>query len=234
MSSETTNPATAYNEAVALLSQKGASNAEWGQAIAKLLEVQATGVTSAPLEANLARAYYKLENYPKAIEHFEKAIHIDRFNSSYRADLAMAQAKNPGNLATRIEHPAEWGAWVSSYIRPQEALFVSCFGFLLFLAFGLMKKKIKKLSWISAIIVFVLAISFSLFTYSGASIAIVTSLGDVSIRSAPLASAEEVMSIKPGSRLRILDQSGEFTEVERPNVFRGWISSDKIKSIQDL
>ncbi len=234
MSDENINIATAYNEAVALLSQEGAGSAQWGEAISKLLKIKSSGQSSSALEANLGRAYFKLENYPKAIEHFELAIRFDRFNSQYREDLALAQSKNPGQLATKIEHPAEWAAWTNSFVRPEEGLFGLSFFLLLFLAYPLLVKPYKKIVWGIVPLLFVVAFAFSIFSYSGNSIAIVTSPADASIKSAPLDSAEEIMIIKPGSRLRILSESGSFTEVERPNVFRGWVASDKIQRIKNL
>lgn len=223
-----------YEEAISLLSRKGASPAESGKAILLLQNIRATGETSPQLEANLARAYFRLENYPKAIEHFELAIRYDRWNSQYRKDLVLAQEKNPGNLATGIEHPAEWGAYASSYLRPQEALFFSSLLLFAFLAYSILIKPFKKSTWIVGSLFFVFAFGISALSFTGSSIAIVTSSKDVSVKSAPLESAEEVILLKPGSRLRTLNESGKFTEVERPNVLRGWIATESITSIQDI
>lgn len=222
------------DEASRLLTAEGSDKTAWGEGIALLQKAKAAGLYSPQLEANLGRAFYKLENYPKAVEHFEKAIQFSRWNSSYRDDLKLAQEKVTGQLGTPMQHPAEWGATISSYLRPQEILWVSSLLAIAFLSFLYLKKRVKKKVLITGFSALALCFGVGLFATTGSSIALVKNLNEVAVRSAPLDSAETVVSVNAGTRLRILSTSGEFTEVERPNSFRGWIRSENIQRVSDL
>lgn len=222
------------NEASRLLTAEGADKSAWGEGIALLQEAKAAGLYSPQLEANLGKAYYKLENFPLAVEHLEKAVQYSRWNNSYRSDLKLAREKIPAQMGSTMEHPAEWGATFSSYLRPQEILWASsllCIGFLAFLYF---KKRSSKKFVVVGFSTVLLCFGLGLFATTGSSVALVKNVSDAVVRSAPLESAETLVEVGPGTRLRIVDTSGDFTEVERPNSFRGWIKSENIQRVRDL
>lgn len=222
----------AYASALKILGDKATQPAQLGEAIELLNKIRDAGQTSAQLESNLAKAYAKLENWPMAIEHFESAIHLDRWNIGLRQDLNFVQSKIEGNLGTAISHPAEWGQTLNSFLSTQElfAFSASVLWIVLFVWFR--KRKLGLGVWIPSLSLIILLFGLSFFSLSGQKLAVMNSKTDEPLRSAPLENAEVLFQLKPATRLRILRVSDSYSEVERPNSFRGWIENKNLRQLK--
>lgn len=221
----------AYSQAIKILGDKSTQTAQLGQAIELLQKISAAGYTSPQLEANLGRAYAKLENWPQSILHFQKALSQDRWNSELRSDLAFAQEKIEAGLGRPLAHPSEWGYSIASYFRPPE-LFAA--GFLLtwiILMTAFYKKGLSKKVWIPSSIILVGIFCLAGMSITGSSLATVSSADSVSMRVAALENSEEKVLLKPGTRVRVIRTSGAFTEVENPATGPGWVESKAITSV---
>lgn len=212
---------TRFDEALQLLSEK-----RLNEGIALLEKIRKEdGLTSAGLEANLGKAYSQNGLTAKSLEHFERAIVLDRFQSTHRQDLKLAQMKVGEGLGRPMSHPSEWAWTLKSYIRGGEALSLALVFLFVFLSLRFFRPKLKKAAWIS-LGLFGFLLAMATFTQYSGSVAWLSE--EAKLRSAPLSSAEEIREIPRGTRLRVLRSSGDFSEVERSGSIRGWIEKGKI------
>jgi hypothetical protein len=187
--------------------------------------IRQQGFTSPALEADLGRALVETGDPGHGVLHLMNAVALDRMDSSYRHDLLVAQSRVEGGVGLPMSHPSEWGFKIGSYIRPTESLALAAVFLLVLLGTRFLRPLSKRIQigLAACILVF---IALGIFAQSARSIAIVTREAD--LKSAPLASSDVLQSLKPGTRLRIIRNSGNFSEVERPNAFRGWMSSNEL------
>lgn len=204
-----------FDEGVKLLSET-----RYPEAKEKFIAVQKANFASADLDANLGRALVESGETGPGIYHLQKAIGQERFDSLHRNDLRFAQAKVESAWGLPMKHPAEWGEQISTYLRAPESFATSTFLILLFAAlrFLRMGRGYVRALLVAGAVVFVLFGALSLYGRS-----LGTLVQDSELRSAPLASAEVTQALKSGVRLRVVRQSGDFSEVERTGAFRGWV-----------
>lgn len=221
----------AYASALKILADKNTQTAQLGEAIQLLSKIREGGFSSPQLEANLGRAYGRLENWPQSIFHFEEALRQDRWSSEIREDLVFAQEKIQAGMGLPLSHPAEWGYRISSYVRSSELFSVSFACLWVFLYFWYQKRRLHPKIWVPSTLLLLALFSASFFSLAGRGLAVLSTPTDVALRSAPLENAEEIAQVRPGTRLRVLRSSGAFSEVERPNAFRGWVESKSLRSL---
>jgi tetratricopeptide (TPR) repeat protein len=221
----------AYSQALQILGDPSTQTAQLGQAIELLNKIRENGWTSSQLEANLGRSYARLENWPKSIVHFQESVRLDRWNSTLRSDLMLAQEKVEGAQGLPLNHPAEWGYRIASHARPAELFATSLLLCWVVLFFVFIKRGLPRKIWIPSVLLIAFGLGLSAFGISARSLATVVSPAPAPLRSAPLENSEELMLLRPGTRVRILRTSGSFTEVERPNSFRGWMDQSSLYSV---
>ena len=222
----------AYTSALQKLASKNIPNSTLGEVVELLTKIRDTGVNSPQLESNLGKAYGRLDNWPAAVEHLENSVHMDRWNSSYREDLRLAQEKIQGGLGTPMSHPAEWGYLIASYARTEELLTASSALLWIFLFYWYRVRTLKAKMWIPSVLLIVAMFGATIFSLSADNLAILDSKSEVTLHSAPLENSEVIAQLKAGTRLRVLRESGNYSEVERPNVFRGWTLSSSLKKLE--
>ena len=199
------------------------------EGIDSLRSLRKQGFTSSELDVNLGRALVERGDMGEGLTYLESAVAIDRFDSRNRQDLEFAQSKVPNNAGTPMSHPAEYAHNIATYLRPLEALSISSLFLIVFGATVLIRgrKNPPKRSFVLSMLLFATLItSLGLFATTGRSMGYV--MADVDLRSAPLESAEVIMPIKAGSRVRLIRRSGNYSEIERSNAFRGWVLNDSL------
>ncbi len=203
---------------------------DYSKATELLQSLVEKNLTSPDVESNLGRSLIETGQIGRGILHLERAVFLDRFDGQRRSDLQFARSKVPGGEGRELSHPSEWGATLGSYLRSTEALSMATSFFLVLLGVQFFKRKIKAhQKWvISSGLLCVCSLILAAMALWGESIVIVTS--DANLHSAPLSSSTTLMQLKSGARVRILRPAGEFTEVERPNLGRGWIESVRLAS----
>ena len=193
--------------------------------------IKLKGKTSFELEANIGKTYFELKNYPAAVKSFETAVFLNRFDSSAREDLKLAQAKIEKNFGSSFSHRSEWGATINSWIRFEEAFVLGLLALAVFLFLRLLKRAFKiqtRTLFFSALVsVFFFLISF--VGHWGTQISRTTF--DCALRTTPLESTDPQQVLPEGTRLRVIRESGNFFEVERVGAFRGWIEKNKIQPV---
>ena len=192
--------------------------------------IRATGRTTAALERNLGRSKMLSGQPGEGIRYFENAVALNRWDGDARADLALAQSKVEGGFGEAIAHPAEWGARLASYARPEELCTVGVAGALLLITVRLfVRDRRRMMLTVLTTSLAVMGLGLSIFALTGRSIA--TLAADSELKSTPLASGETTLTLKTGTRLRVVRTSGDYSEVERPNGFRGWVPAKNIERL---
>lgn len=200
------------------------SNGDYHKAKADLLAIKEKGISSGPIEYNLAETYFHTNDLGFAIAHLNNAIHLDRFNFQYREELEKLQKKVTAGTGTQMDHPVESAFLVRSFLRPNEALFLGSLFLLAFLFLKLLHKKaFLKFSCLTLTILFAFLAGFS---YWGQNMAVVKV--ESKLKETPLLTAKTIRGISAGSRLHIIKESGDFLEVERSKSFRGWVPKEDI------
>jgi hypothetical protein len=219
----TASPEQVFSEAV---SQLAAGRPQ--EALPRFEAIVKSGFTSEAVERGYGRALVENGQLGPGIAHLTRAVALDRFGSAARADLKVARSKVESGYGQPMAHPAEWGQRISSYARPSELGAVGVLGVLCALAARLfLREPLRKKLSLTALVFGVAVAGAGVFATSGRSLAVV--VAEAELKAAPLESSASLSSLKSGMRVRVLRESGDFAEVERTNVFRGWMP---VKSLE--
>jgi hypothetical protein len=203
---------------------------KYKESIEELTQIRAQGFTSASIEDALGRSYVETGEIGKGMSHFTNAISLDRFNSNYRQNLRVAQEKSEAGLGLPMQHPAEWGHTLASYVRPAE--FFSLASIFLLLAAAITFSRSSQRGWILArrwcLAAVILTTACGIFAINSRSIALITE--NDSIKAAPLESSETKSEVKAGARVHIIRKSEDYVEIERPNAIKGWVLASHIEA----
>lgn len=222
---ENSSPEQVFAEGTARLAE-----GKYAEAATQFEAILKTGFTSSALERNLGRAQVESGKLGEGIVHLTRAVALDRFDRAARNDLRVAQARVEAGYGVPMANPAEWGQRISSYARPAELGVASSLLLLGSLSAHLfMQVARRRRVTIVALVLGVFALVATGFSLTGRSLAVVVT--EAELKQAPLESASTISALKPGMRVRVLRDSGAFTEVERTNAFRGWIpTTDLVRS----
>lgn len=219
------------------------SNGEWGSAIAAWNMLEATKSESAVLYYNIGNAYFKAGDYAKSILNYERALKIDPSNSSAGYNLELARTK----IKDRIDEVPEfflvtWTKNVSYLLSSNVWAVLGLVFFAAFLALLLLfilgrSSNVRKTGFYTAIAAFLLCIpafGFSISqrkAYIKADTAIILS-PVTSVKSSPSAeSAKDLFVLHEGTKVRILDKVGEWSNIELADGRQGWMMSDSMEII---
>ncbi len=212
-----------FDEGVKLLSEK-----KFAEARDRFLLIQKSGHSSADFQANLGQAQVESGELGPGIFSLHLAVAQDRWDSQHRRDLNFAQTKVESGWGLPMKDPAEWGQSLSTYLRPTEMASLCALFLLAFLTLRFYKK-LKKGPALALLFLTLASAGGAGLAWWGRSIGIVQS--HTVLKNAPLESAEQSTELKSGVRLRVIRESGDFSEVERTGAFRGWVKSDQIKRL---
>lgn len=205
-------------------------------------KVQEAGWESATLYYNLGNAYYELGKMPEAIWAFEKTLLIAPSHDDAQYNLNMAKAK----IADRVTPLPE--VFVDRYFHqlilltsPKNWTILSIVSsWLLALALGLMfwsKKGYWKRTGLGVGIFSLLFLLASLFfAWNGHNLlhkpnkAIVFEQ-NVSVKSAPDSSAQNLFIIHEGLKVKTLNRSKDWIEIELADGKKGWLPRPTIQPL---
>jgi hypothetical protein len=187
--------------------------------------IRESGVTSADLELNLAKSFYKTGNIYEALVHGQAGVFLTRVDSSARTDLELMQKSVPAGYGEVMDHPAEISWKVYSYLRPAESAFFAAFLLFVFLLGAILRKSLWTRMSVILLTLAVIFAGLSIAALPAKNLAIVKTEG-AELRSTPIASAEVSMKLPAGARLLIRETRGDFIKVERSNGVNGWISKE--------
>lgn len=194
---------------------------------ALLASIHASQTTTAWQEAALGTSQHFLGEAGGAVTHLQNAVLLDRFNSSYRSNLTLARSQVEGGLGESMGHPADWGFELATWIRPKEAASLAFLLLNLFLLLRFIKKPLIKRDLALGALVLIL-LTIGALGFYGADVGVLTQV--TNLKRNPVESAADIRSLPAGARVRRIRDSGEFSEVERSDAFRGWVKKDTLRT----
>ncbi|PDH28644.1 MAG: hypothetical protein CNE95_06220 [Puniceicoccaceae bacterium MED-G30] len=187
---------------------------------------------TAALRHNLALSFYQNGQPAEAIWQLERALHIEPRNKEYQfkhSALRQQLGLTPGEptlleTAATLLSPAQW-AWLAT------AAFWS--GLAIWILQLTCKKKStlgSKAVQILCLLLLVCALPALEHYRVGARKAVLISPDSVELRAAPAEAAPQTGLARPGERLRILDNHGDYAEVETEGAASGWIPKNTFRN----
>ena len=225
--------------------EKGNASYEAGafdQAIESYEASLTAGHASDELYYNLGNAYYQNNNLGKAILNYERALKISPRFKDARFNLDIAKSKIKNDIPTLP--PFFLSKWLLS-IRNQFSSTGWGILFILFLlaataVFGIWilakERQKKKKGFIAIFPLLTLAIAFFIFGYSKLNFernsgeAILMS-AQISLKQAPDQLSDNVIDLFEGIKVKVVQELGDWLEVELPDKERGWIEKGVIEFI---
>lgn len=194
------------------------------------------GYVSVPLLYNIGNTYFKLRNYPMAILHYEKALKIDPTNEDTRHNLAIANALITDKIEPMpVFFLTKW--WRSTgnlmsangWTKTSLELF-GLFLVLVFLYITARTKGVRKTTFFSSIIVLILLVCSSIFSYqkhkylNERNEAIVMT-PTITVKSSPSASGVDLFVLHEGSKVEIIDNADKWDKIKIADGSVGWMPS---------
>lgn len=206
------------------------------------LKVIDAGFESATLYYNLGNAYFKLDDIPSAILYFEKAKKLNPDDEDLDFNLSVARTQ----VLDKIEPLPElffkvWWRNLVTLFRADVWTEISLGLFILFfilLSFYLLSgfTRIRKLSFYTGVIVFVLSVfTFVLasqkFTMEKNLKEAIVFAPTITVKSSPNENSVDLFVIHEGSKVRVIDKVGEWYKIRIANGSIGWLPLETVKAI---
>lgn len=217
------------------------SDTRYQDALAAWEAILATAVASPELYNNIGDAWFKLANYPKAILNYERALRLDPSFSDARYNLEFAQGFTQDRIEAVPEFILESVGKKMCYTLGSDTWAVL---FLVFLALTLAAVLVFLLSsttgrrragfYCGIVFLFLslLCLDFSTWQkrdYSKRDSAIVMTPVS-SVKSSP-SSGKDLFIIHEGTKVKILDNVGDWLNISLSDGRQGWIESGAIEII---
>jgi tetratricopeptide (TPR) repeat protein len=218
------------------------ANGFYLEAIDQYLKIVDMGFESADLYFNTGNACFKLEDYPSAILYYEKAKKLAPNDEDINFNLAIANTR----IVDKIEPVPEiffrqWWRAFTNLLGTDTWAMLGVGTFILFfilLAFYLLSRvtRIRKASFYTGLVVlFISLFAFfvSLQKYRSFQLdreAIVFT-PTITVKSSPNPNSVDLFVIHEGSKVRIMDQVGEWCEIRIANGSVGWLPVSSIRKI---
>lgn len=238
-------PLILYSQTPEELIEKGNQqyiNGDFEAAIESYKTVVDSGYESATLFYNLGNAYYKSNRVTHAILYYEKAKLLAPNDDEINYNLELAKTY----VIDKIDEIPELFlvTWLKSFIEffsVDQWAYISIASFIVALVLGLFylfsqKYSLKKLSFIFAIIFLVLSISTFSFasTQKKQTIENTTAVvfaPTITLKSSPDISGTDLFVLHEGTKVTVVDQVGEWREIELSNGNKGWLKIGDIRMI---
>jgi tetratricopeptide (TPR) repeat protein len=205
-------------------------------------KIISNGYESSGLYYNLGSAYYKQKDYPSAILYFEKALKLDPGDEDINHNLKVANTK----IVDKIEDIPEffmvrWWKFLRNIFAFNTwaimgiaflVIALSLFGFYLF---STILKRRKLAFWTSLLFFLFMILSFlcAQSQYSSA-----TSVKDaiiftpsVTAKSSPDINSTDLFVIHEGTKVRVTDVIGDWSEIKIANGSIGWVNTSAYRVI---
>lgn len=191
---------------------------------------------------NLGNCYYKIDNIPNAILHYEKALKLKPDNEDALFNLAMANKLTVDKIDRLPELfiGNSWRNLVTSRTVENWAYYAIGLIFLsllFFVSYLLMSQvMIKKVGFYAGL--FFLGLSMFTFLMASQHSSIVKQSTEaiifastITIQSEPNENAKKLFTLHEGTKVKLLDASNDWSKIKLPNGNVGWVKSEEIKNI---
>ena len=204
------------------------------KALDKYNQIVDFGMESGSLYYNMGNTYYKMKDYPHAILYYEKALKLDPANEDVKTNLQIANLA----IVDKIEPIPQ--SFVVRWWNGLKSLFavdgwawvsiVSCAILLACLFVFLMARRIawRKLGFFVGIVVFlalVLSVAFAIgktrdLSHHDEAIVMTPT---VTAKSSPNVSSVDLFVLHEGTKVRIMDSTGEWNKIKIADGSVGWL-----------
>ena len=219
------------------------SAGQWDAAVQDYTAIVAAGLESASLYCNIGDTYFKMEDYPRAILYYERALKLDPSYADARYNLGIASQQIQDRIDVVPEFILKSWARDVCYILDSDAWAVTGIVFFaIFLAMLLLyllsgSTAARRTGFFSAIVFLLLAgltLWFSLWQksdYQRADSAIVMRPVS-SVKSSPSSEAStDLFILHEGTKVTILDEVGEWRNISLADGRQGWMLSADMEII---
>lgn len=197
---------------------------------------------SADLYYNLGNAYFKTNDFPKAILNYERASLLDPGDGDIQHNLEYAQTKIEDKILTAnnfflqiwfngVQNLMSSNGWaifsVVSFI-----LFIMC----LFLFFFNQKILLKKVGFYFGVVLFVLLILSNIFAFRQKNrlenrCTAIVMMGSSQVAGSPATGSKTIFTLHAGTKVKIRKEDGNWYEIEIADGNIGWINKSEIEII---
>ena len=214
----------------------------WEEASRSWISIADMGMESPELYTNIGNAFFKQNDYGRAILYYRRALKLDPSFADARFNLDLAL----GYIQDNVESVPEFflKTWIRSlsYIFPSVvwaviALCMLALALLSALAFLLCRSgRARKTGFFAGLAALVLSMSCAGFAFSqkaallSADEAVVIS-AVTSVKSSPAASSVDLFVLHEGTSVRILETAGPWHNIELRDGRQGWIKCDDVEII---
>ncbi|MBP3354536.1 MAG: tetratricopeptide repeat protein [Bacteroidales bacterium] len=197
---------------------------------------------SPELYYNLGNSYYKLKDYPKAILNYERALLMLPGDEDIRTNLEMARA----NITDKIDtlDKSFISVWFESVINIASSNAWALFAIITFLIFliGIFTYiftkniTIRKVGFFGAVLMLILSLFANIATYKqrdkieNRNHAIIMA-PSITVKSSPADSGTDLFILHEGTKVKVTDKVGDWSEIKIDDGNSGWIPSSKMEII---
>jgi len=217
-------------------------NNEYENAVLTYEKIISSGYESANLYYNIGNAYYKSNNLTKAILNYERALLLSPNDEdiNYNLDLAKTYVVDKINIIPKLlvkswiqDISATFNSNVWAIISTSLfILFLILFSLYLFMSNITIKKNAFWLSFIVLLIsIFSLVFSSQQKEKLTAHDYAIVFTPSVTIKGSPDESGTELFLIHEGTKVKVVDEIGDWKEIQLPDGNKGWIKSSDIEII---
>lgn len=197
---------------------------------------------SPELYYNLGNSYYKLKDYPKAILNYERALLMLPGDEDIRTNLEMARA----NITDKIDtlDKSFISVWFESVINIASSNAWALFAIITFLIFliGIFTYiftkniTIRKVGFFGAVLMLILSLFANIAAYKqrdkieNRNHAIIMA-PSITVKSSPADSGTDLFILHEGTKVKVTDKVGDWSEIKIDDGNSGWIPSSKMEII---
>lgn len=216
---------------------------DWASALDSYEQISALGLESAPLYYNIGNAYYRLNEYAKAVLYYERALKLDPSFEDAGFNLEHVNSL----LQDKIEVIPEFflKEWLSDMSHKMSSdawavVFLCLLGltFALLLVFrvspSIVWRRVGFFAGLVTLILMLSALAFSAWQrndYLSHDEAVVMKTV-TSVKSSPSSgSSTDLFILHEGTKVKVLDSEGAWTNVSLSDGRQGWMKTDDIEII---
>lgn len=205
-------------------------------------QILAKGQSSFELYFNLGNAYFRLNEIPKAILNYERALQIKPHQKEAKYNLKLANQRTIDQISTASPFFLInwWMAWRGLFssnfwsILTIIAVFTSVLGVLVWL-FG-ESRKAKKIGFLLGVIFFMFGILFGFtawqrYAYEQKSDMAILFAKETPLKLAADNASPDVLMLHEGIKVEVLGKTGLWNKVRLPNGEQGWLPVESLVEI---
>lgn len=215
---------------------------EYNKAIAAYNNVLEQGLASSELYFNLGNSYYKSNQMANAIYYFEKSLQLDPANKDAAVNLAYANRSIIDSIKevpkSAFEKFNDSVLSILSYDNwSKVAVTLSLISGVLWLIFffstqPVVKKLYFTVSLFLTVVCFIsLGITVQQYQRVGNTVYAIIFSEEISIKNEPKDGASEVFVLHEGTKVKVLDEVGEWQKIKISDGQIGWIDKKYIKKL---